>query len=74
MDLDCDPAMVLQDGRRLKNSSQNIPRASLKLQENSEEWLKLRHAFALVFKWVKELVPLLFKCFSIGFSMTYFFR
>jgi hypothetical protein len=56
MDLDRDPATLLRDGRRLKNSSQNIPHASEELKENREEWLKLQHVFAPVFNWIHELV------------------
>jgi len=57
MDLNCDPAILQREnGHRLKNSSQNIPRGSQELKENSEEWLKLQHAFAPVFEWISELV------------------
>ena len=56
MDLGCDPAILLREGRQLKNSSQNIPQASLELKENSEEWLKLRHVLAPIFDWISELV------------------
>jgi hypothetical protein len=66
MDPDCDPALLCQeDGRQLKNSSQNIPHASEELKENSEEWLKLSQAFASVFDWIQELV--LFSGFSWKF-------
>ena len=60
MDPDCDPAMLLRkDGSRLKNLSQNIPRANNKLKRNCEQWLKLQQAFAPVFSWVEALVRII---------------
>jgi hypothetical protein len=56
MDPDCDPARLLRNGRRLKNSSQNVPHASEELKENSKEWVQLQQAFAPVFEWITELV------------------
>jgi len=62
MDQDGDPATLRrEDGRCLKNSSQNIPRGSQELKENSEEWLKLQHVLAPVFEWISELVLFPFK-------------
>lgn len=61
--------MILENGRRLKNSSQNIPHASEELKENSKEWMKLKEIFAPIFSWITELVSsLLYHCSSIEYS------
>jgi hypothetical protein len=42
--------------KQLKNSSQNIPRASEELKKKSEQWVKLQVAFAPVFEWIRAMV------------------
>jgi hypothetical protein len=56
MDENSDPATLVRNHKRLKNSSQNIPRASEELKQNSEQWVKLQEAFASVFEWIRAMV------------------
>jgi hypothetical protein len=67
---DADPSTLRKNGKHHVNTSQNVPRASLELKENSREHHMIIEAFGPVFEWINQLV-----CYVFLFTflaLTYF--
>jgi hypothetical protein len=45
-----------KNGKRRVNTSQNVPRASLELKENSHEYQMFIEALGPIFQWINQLV------------------
>lgn len=51
-----DPSTLQKNGKHRVNTSQNVPRASLELKENSSEYRMFIEALGPLFQWINQLV------------------
>jgi hypothetical protein len=53
-----DPSTLQKKGKHRVNTSQNVPRASTELKENSPEYLMFVEALGPLFEWINQLVSI----------------
>ncbi|KAF8958636.1 hypothetical protein BDZ97DRAFT_1612181, partial [Flammula alnicola] len=53
-----DPSTLQKDGKKHVNTSQNVPRATRELKENSPEYRMFIEALEPVFNWIGKLVSI----------------
>ena len=60
-----DPSTLRKNGKQRVNTSQNVPRASIELKENSVEYQMFIDTLGPLFEWINQLVSFFWFTFLV---------